>query len=147
MEFTPDELAGIVGLFGALTSEELMTACQELAYRQTGQSVANATLQATIEDAETSYILVNTEIDGRESYVVGPAAFPEIPEGGRDLPHMLDLSHCTVNRQEIAEELLERFLGQEIDIERESAIELSYDLESWTNIDASDLREHVESLP
>jgi hypothetical protein len=62
----PDELAGVVDLFGALTSEELTRALVELAYRQRGdadESAVAEAVDAAVEWAVDRYYLVEYHPD------------------------------------------------------------------------------------
>jgi hypothetical protein len=54
--FDPDELAGVVDLFGALTPRELERALEELALKR-GGTVDVDDLAAAIDDAVASYVL------------------------------------------------------------------------------------------
>jgi hypothetical protein len=90
MELTPDELAGIVDILGPVTRGELEDACGELAFKHSGDS-AWLDIQAALE----SYHLVAVDGHGEDAdeplLVVGPAAFPALPDGVEDLPHILDV--------------------------------------------------------
>lgn len=62
----PDELAGVVDLFGALTSEELARALVELAYRQRGdadESAVGEAVDVAVEWAVDRYYLVEYHPD------------------------------------------------------------------------------------
>jgi hypothetical protein len=130
-----DELAGICELFGALTREELIEARSELAFRQ-GREPGDET---AVETALDEYALV--EFDGL--FVAGPAAFPTLPEGAGDLPHILDVPEREIDREALGEAVLAQ-LREEAD--RELAREVSYDLEAWAPVDASGVRAEQERL-
>lgn len=127
---TDDELAGICDLFGALTREELADARSELAFRR-GQEPDS---EKRIEEALGTYALV--EHDGL--LLSGPAAFPTLPEGASDLPHILDVPEREVDREAAGEAVLRR-LSEEDD--PDLAREVSYDLEAWAPVDASGVRD------
>lgn len=146
--FTPDEVAGIVDIFGALTFEEVEKALSELAYRR-GETLA----EGAIEDALEAFALVEFDQDGERLLVPGPAAFPELPEGSEDLPHIMDVDDRPVDRAAIevaAAERLRRRVDRVVAAgDRSSArdlIEVSYDLEAWGVDDLSGSRERLEGL-
>lgn len=145
MDLTGDELAGIVDLFGGLTSPELDEALDELAYRR-GVEPPD---EATIEAAREAYALFEYDRDGTEEPLVvpGPAAFPTLPDGAEDLPHILDVEPREVDRAGLGEAALgriEREIATDLDPgRRERLLDLTYDLEAWAPIDASDLRDRL----
>ncbi|ADJ16221.1 DUF7109 family protein [Halalkalicoccus jeotgali] len=127
---TDDELAGICDLFGALTREELARARSELAFRRDEE----AGPEGRIEAALSTYALV--EHDGL--VLAGPAAFPTLPEGASDLPHILEAPDREVDREAAGEAVLAALAAEE---DTELAREVSYDLEAWAPVDASAVRE------
>lgn len=145
--FTPDEVAGIVDIFGALTPEETEMALSELAYRRGEDPPENA-----IEDALDAFALLEVD-DGDRLLVPGPTAFPELPDGSEDLPHILDVEDRSVDRSAVAHVATDR-LRSEIDRvvaagDRARAIELlevSYDVEAWGDPDLSEERERLEAV-
>lgn len=152
MDRTKDELAGVVDLFGGLTREELATALFELAFRR-GADVDEAAVEATIEDAREDYYLVGVDTDAtdtdEELLVPGPIAFPAMPEGGEDLPHILDVERRRVPRDDRATAFRARLaaeIGTDPDAERiEYLIDVTYDAETWVPVEAGDLRERLQS--
>lgn len=144
--FDPDELAGIVDTFGALDRSELLRGCSETAFRR-GEEFDEAAASAAIDDAIESYALV--EHEGR--LVAGPAAFPTLPDGAADLPHILDAERRAVDRAAVAESVAERF---EADVEeavtaddRErcaALLDRSYEIESWGPVELGDERERLD---
>ncbi|WP_122089636.1 DUF7109 family protein [Halalkalicoccus subterraneus] len=126
---TDDELAGICDLFGALTREELREARSELAFRRGREAGPEDRIEAAIE----SYALV--EFDGL--VLAGPAAFPTLPEGAGDLPHILDVPEREVDREALGEAVLDRLSTEDAAIARE----VSYDVEAWAPVDASRARD------
>lgn len=126
---TEDELAGICDLFGALTREELARARSELAFRH-GREAGS---EKRIEAALASYALVEHE----GVLLAGPAAFPTLPEGASDLPHILDIPEREIDREAAGEAVLDSLHTEDADLARE----VSYDLEAWAPVDASAIRE------
>jgi hypothetical protein len=147
MDTTGDELAGIVDLFGALAHEELVAALSELAFRR-GEEPDEADLAATVDDAVDRFYLV--PVDDR--LVAGPAAFPELPDGAEDLPHILDVDRRQVDRAAAAEAAETRFrkvtaeVVEDDDPERlRDLLDVSYDLEAWGAADVGDARDTIDS--
>lgn len=146
--FSGDELAGIIELFGALTVDELTHACSEVAFKETGETPDDETIAEQIDDAHESFHLVTDPDHDPTLIVPGPAAFPTLPNGARDLPHILDVPDRSIDRTEIAESLadsIESELEDEPPEERVHAlVDLTYDLESWASVDVSGLRAAVD---
>lgn len=148
----PDELAGVVDQFGALTREELRRAAEEVAFRE-GESVGADAVTAAVEDAETRLALVAVEGDeGRELLVAGPGALPTLPPGADSLPHVLDVPERSVERAAVAE-AAEAHLRAEAaravsagDRGRVTALlDATYDLEAWApDVDASGVRARLD---
>lgn len=153
----PDALAGIVDLFGALTAAELEEAVEELAFRL-GEDHDEAAVEDAVEEALERHVLVETDQPGEPVLVVGPAAFPRLPELAEDLPHIMSVPNREVDRDAVAatllEGLLERAEGLDpdasseeedgVDEEAAGLLELSYDLEAWASVDADLLRDRLE---
>lgn len=146
---THDELAGVVDLFGALTHEELEQALVELAFKQ-GKDVQQAAFESAIEDAIADYHLVET---GDGMLAVGPVAFPALPENGADLPHILDIEKRDVDRETVGAAVHGRLREEAAaaaaseDTERAAyLLDVSYDLEAWAPVDASDVRAQVDPV-
>jgi len=144
--FGPDELAGMVDTFGALDREELERACSETAFRR-GEELSAGAVDSAIDDAIDAYALIDH--DGR--LVPGPSAFPTLPDGAEDLPHILDVGRRNVDRDAVAATVAERFEA-EVDaaIEAgdrsacESLLDRSYEVESWGPVDLADERERLD---
>lgn len=132
-----DELAGIVDLFGALTREELAEARSELAFRQGREAPDPTAVDAALEE----YALVEHE----GVVVAGPAAFPTLPAEASDLPYIVDVPEREIDREEIGECVREELLAAVGEADTERLRELSYDLEAWAPVDASEVRERLES--
>ena len=150
MEFSPDELAGIVDLFGAIDRPTLQRACLELAYKQ-GVDREPASFDNAIDTAVDSYYLLGVEHDGETLLVAGPVAFPELPEGATDLPHILDVESRTIDDDRLAEAAQKRFRIDAVgaieagDHERvERLLDVSYELEVWAPVELADARRRLD---
>jgi hypothetical protein len=153
MDPTPDDLAGVVDLFGGLTRAQLGEALAELAYKRGGEYDPDG-FEAIIDAAVRSYHLIAVE-DATETadslLVVGPVAFPELPEGATDLPHILDVPDRDPNRDAAARAAAERFRRDAAtaiddgDTERVRVlVDVSYELEAWGGRDLSTTRELLD---
>jgi len=152
MEPTADELAGVVDLFGALTRDELVEGLSELAFKR-GEEVADPA--GAIDDAVASYHLVTVpadEGDAGELLAVGPAAFPDLPEGATDLPHIMDVPERSISRERLAEAVEERFREESVVALRteneafvERLLDVSYELEVWGPVDVAETRARLEA--
>ena len=152
-----DDLAGVVDLFGALTREELSDALSELAFKARAE-VDDDAIAAAIDAGLAEYYLVEapdamvsggeTTANGTTYLAVGPAAFPSLPPNAEDLPHILDVGDRTVDREAVAERVLDR-LREEADAavaagetERmEDLLDVTYDVELWAPVDAAAVQE------
>lgn len=173
---TRDELAGVVDLFGGLTRDELADALLELAFKR-GQDVDEDAVEATIADAiedyylveiPTEYVLDSDEGDENATgadetpqeedetsqadmiLVPGPAAFPTLPEGGEDLPHILDAPRRTIDREVLGASIVNQLQAEadadHVDDERARyLIDVTYDAEAWASVDLGDVRDSLES--
>jgi hypothetical protein len=145
----PDDLAGVVDLFGALTREELAAALSELAYRR-GEESPDA--EPAVEAALDAFALVAFERDGRELLAAGPAAFPTLPAGAEDLPHILDVDPREVDREAVgraAERRLRAEAARAVasgDADRAAELlDVSYDVESWAPVALDAVRERLDA--
>ncbi|QKY20216.1 hypothetical protein B4589_007435 [Halolamina sp. CBA1230] len=157
-EATHDELAGIVDLFDALTREELSQALVELAYRR-GDDVREGAVADAVDEAVAEYYLlelpadaVDGEIDDA-ALVVGPVAFPTLPDEGEDLPHILDVPERSVDRATAAEhaaERLRREAATAVDGGDEARVALladvTYDVEAWGAVELRETRKRLHEL-
>jgi hypothetical protein len=146
MSETKDELAGVVDLFGALTRAELAEALAELAFKQ-GKSVDESAFETVIEEGVRDFYLVEADADGESVLVPGPVAFPALPENGQDLPHIMDVPERTTDRERLGERVHERLADEAKGADEERArylVDVSYDLESWAPVEASDVRERLD---
>lgn len=148
--FTPDELAGIVDLFGALTREELAEALSELAYRR-GEETPDETIEEALEEALDAFALVAFETGDEELLAPGPAAFPTLPEGAEDLPHILDVDSRSVDREAVGRAAEERLRGAAAravaagdDDRTAELLDISYDLEAWAPVDLTEVRDRLD---
>ena len=157
-----DDLAGVVDLFGWLTREELARAVSELAFKRRAEADAVA-IEDAVETAVAEYALVpappeavttdggdDDPVEGAEPLAVGPAAFPSLPEGAADLPHILDVPDRDVDRETLSEAALERLSADAVaaitdgDTERlQTLADVTYDIEAWAPVDAGPIRERI----
>lgn len=158
---TRDELAGVVDLFGGLTRDELADALVELAFKR-GQDVDEDAVEATIGDAIHDYYLVEVP----EHYVLdeavesddpddidhilapGPVAFPTLPDGAEDLPHILDAPRRDLDRDVLGAAIVNQLRAEVDDADSERArdlLDVTYDAEAWASVDLTDIRDDLES--
>ncbi len=144
--FTEDELAGIVDLFGALRRAELTEAASELAYRR-GADPPDVDVDALL----SAFVLVAVPADDGELLAVGPAAFPTLPEGAEDLPHILDVEPRSVDRERVGRVAEERLRGEAAravaaeDADRIAELrDVTYDLEAWAPVELETLRGRLD---
>lgn len=157
-----DDLAGVVDLFDWLTREELSRAVSELAFKRRAEA-DTAAIDDAIDVAVAEYALVPAPSDavateeaadglGEDAnpLAVGPAAFPSLPEGAEDLPHILDVPDRDVDREALSEAALERLSADAVaaitggDAERlEVLADVTYDIEAWAPVDAGPIRERI----
>ncbi|MFB6133246.1 MAG: hypothetical protein ABEJ44_07590 [Halanaeroarchaeum sp.] len=148
MYLDADELAGIVDLFGFLHRDDLLDAVQELAFRRDVPFDAEET-DGAIDDAVEAFALVQFERTGEPVLVAGPTAFPTVPDGAEDLPHILDVPRREVDRSALAGPVRSR-LEAAADRVREpdrarDLIDVTYDAEAWTDVDLADVRGRLEN--
>jgi len=149
MVLSADEVAGVVDLFGALPRDVLHRAVEELAFRE-GADVESERIEATIEEGLQSYALLEVELDGETLLAPGPTAFPEMPTGATDLPHILDESSREVPPGAIERSLRMRLAGAAADItdvaRAEELIDVTYAAEAWAGLDLTDVRNRLEAI-
>ncbi len=146
MATSHDELAGVVDLFGALTHEELREALSELAFKA-GREANEEAISGRIAAATEAYALV--EWEGEETLLLpGPTAFPELPPDATDLPHIMSVPDREVDRSVLGERVVEELLtaaeASDGEDERTELREVSYDVEAWANVDASEVRTRLD---
>lgn len=155
--FSPDELAGVLELFGALTESEFRQAVNEAAFRA-GREVDDDALAVRVNDAAESFHVVRVESDAvprvvpslagdDAAYVPGPRAWPTEPEGAEDLPHILDVDPRDVNRDALAARVRQQLRAG---VEQAAAagdadrlhdiVDVTYDVEAWADVDLDDTR-------
>lgn len=152
----PDELAGVVDLFGGLEREKLVAAFRDLAARS-GDSFEAESVEAAIEAALEEYYLVEVdpetaeEGESPELLVAGPTALPTLPEGGEDLPHLLDAERRTIGPDVRGEAALAALRGDAAravdagDAERvETLRSVCYDVEAWAPVETRPIRERLD---
>jgi hypothetical protein len=148
MNVTGDDLAGVVDLFGALTPDELRAALDELAYRQGAEPPD----ESAIAEAVDAYTLVAYTDGETELFVSGPTAFPALPEGAMDLPHILDIEERAVSMADVGESVEARFRGDvaravavEDDARVRELLDVSYELEAWAPVELAELRTRIDT--
>lgn len=146
--FTPDEVAGVVDLFGALSRADLETALSELAYRR-----GEDTPEGDVDAALSAFALVGVDRDGDRLLAPGPTAFPELPDGAEDLPHILDAEGRTLDRDPVVDAALARFreaavraAQREDEARAADLVDVSYDLEAWGARDLSGIRARLDAV-
>ncbi|WP_049901272.1 DUF7109 family protein [Halococcus agarilyticus] len=158
MEFSHDELAGVVDLFGALTRPELLQACDELAFKRGTEFEP----EGAFDDAITAYRLVAIDpmdLAGTQSeptadeplLAVGPTAFPTLPDRAEDLPHILDIEPREVDRAALGAVAEERFradaaraVADDDHARISQLLDVSYDLEAWAPVELGGVRDRLD---
>lgn len=149
MDLTGDDLAGVIDLFGALTPAELDRAIEELAFKR-GAAPPDPPVEAALAD----YRLVELERsdDAPPILAPGPTAFPTLPAGAEDLPHVLAVEPREIDRESLGAAAEERFRADAAravldgDSERiERLIDASYDLETWAPVDLGAVRDRLDA--
>lgn len=153
MRLTGDELAGVVDMFGAMPPGALEQAVREIAFRRGTEFDPDAHTTA-VETAIEEYRLVRVPAETNTENTVlaaGPTAFPELPEGGEDLPHILDLEQRTLDRETVGTVVEERLRAEAAravaDGERDritTLLDVSYDLEAWAPVEISEVRDRLD---
>ncbi|KOX97226.1 MULTISPECIES: hypothetical protein [Halorubrum] len=156
-----DDLAGVVDLFGWLTRAELSRALSELAFKQRAE-VDEAAIDAAIDLAVAEYALVpapsaalssagsESASERETALAVGPAAFPTLPAGAEDLPHILEIPDREVDREALSDAVLERLreeavaaIGDSDDERLETLADVTYDVEAWAPVDVDPVRTRI----
>jgi len=155
-----DDLAGVVDLFGWLTRDELTQAVAELAYKRRREFDTDAVSPA-LDAAVEAYALVSVppaargggtaDADGVDTALaVGPAAFPSLPDGATDLPHILAVQSRTVDREALADAVFDRLSDDAVTAitdgetaRLELLVDVTYDIEAWAPVDAAPIRERI----
>jgi hypothetical protein len=153
MELSGDDLAGVVDSFGALTRAELRDALSELAFKR-GEDAESAAFEDVIDDALDEYRLIRLDekaSDQKPLLVVGPSAFPTIPDGTQDLQHILDVESRDIDRERAGESATTRLreeaalaveMGNTAEIEH--LIDVSYDIEAWAPVELAEIRAQLD---
>lgn len=152
MNLSADEIAGVVDLFGALPRPTLREALAELAFKR-GAECESAEFEADISNAIETYYLLELDDESAETrlIVVGPTAFPQLPNGARDLPHILDVEDRSIDRDRLGTAAEERFradAGRAVDAGDDERIrellDVSYELEAWGPVDLDAARDRLD---
>ena len=147
----PDDLAGVVDLFGALTPSELESALEELAFKR-GESVDPDAVTAAVDDAVSSYAVVRYWEGDRTLLAPGPAAFPTLPPNAEDLPHILDVPDREIDHGAAGAALADRLRSDAataVDTGDTAAIrrllDVTYDVDVWSDaVAVDDIREQLD---
>lgn len=160
---TPDELAGVVDGFGGLTRTELRGALADLAARAGDADDAEA-VEAAIDDALDSYHLLELAPEAALAapgehgvadplLLPGPAALPELPDGGEDLPHLVDLEPRAIDREAAARSVESSLRADAAAaIENDDAdraarlLDACYEVEAWEAVDLTDAKAGLAEL-
>jgi hypothetical protein len=153
MELSGDDVAGVVDSFGALTRAELRDALAELAFKR-GDDADSGAFDAMIDDVLDEYRLIRLgdSVSSQEPLlVVGPSAFPTIPDGTQDLRHILDIESRGIDRERAGEAAMARLreeamlaveMGETAEIEQ--LIDVSYDIEAWAPVELAEIRAELD---
>lgn len=148
MDLTHDDLAGIVDLFGALPEAALRRGIEELAFRR-GEDVETP-VDELISDALEGFALATITVEDQRMLVPGPAAFPTLPEGAEDLPHILDAPRRSVPAAALEAAVRKRLATEALSVDdadrAAELIDVTYDAEAWAGIDLRDVRDRLESI-
>lgn len=153
-----DELAGVASQFGALSRAELRRAVEELAFKR-GEEPGPERVDDAIDRALADLRLVAVEREGSgadgepDLLAPGPTAFPRLPAGAEDLPHILDAAERSVPEGALADAAERRLRAAAAtavadgDRERMAALlDATYDLESWApEADVASVRERLDA--
>lgn len=149
MDFGPDEIAGVVDVFGALPPATLRDGLAELAFKR-GEECDPADFDSCVQAAVDGYHLVELDMEGTPLVVPGPVAFPAPPEDATDLHHILDAAERTVDperRAEAAERRFRQEAGEAVaegdDDRIRELLDVSYELEAWAPADLADARDRL----
>ena len=89
-------------------------------------------------------------IDDETPLAVGPAAFPSLPADAEDLPHILDVPDRGVDRETLADAVLDRLRREAVtaindgDAARlETLADVTYDVEAWAPVDVDPVRTRI----
>jgi len=152
MSLLSDELSGVVDLFGGLTRAELHRALEELAFKR-GEEPDDEAVEAAIDRAIESYHLVAVEREDESLLVPGPVAFPTLPEHAEDLPHIMDVTERSVDRETAATAARDQLDADAVtaakagDSDRAATlVDVCYDLETWASVDTTELRDRLDAI-
>ena len=151
MEFTGDDLAGVVDMFGGLSRDDLAAALVELSFKA-GVDVEPSAFDDDIDSALRAYELVDLEPETDDALLVaGPAAFPRLPEEAADLHHILDAEQREIDRADAGTAAADKLHRDAVgainagdSAEMQRLIDLSYDIEAWAPVDLSETRDRLD---
>jgi len=163
MALDPDELAGVCDLFGGLSRDELARAAEELAFRR-GDDFSRDAHDAAVADAIAAFVLLelapatddaatggaDASDDDAPLVVPGPRAFPRTPDGGADLPHILDVPRRDVPGDAVESAVRARLAAAVNDLDSDNAerasllLDVTYDAAALTGGEFGDVRDAIE---
>ena len=143
------------GAVAVLTDRRILFLVGEPPERQ-GDFVESVPYEA-VDDAVASYHLVavaDHDADAEEPLlVVGPVAFPDLPEGAADLPHIMDVPSRDLSRAAVVEAVKSRFRDDAVvavkagdDDRIATLLDVSYDIEAWEDVDMDGLRDRLDDV-
>ena len=104
------------------------------------------------EEAEDDDAIEDVDVSTETVLAAGPTAFPSLPEGAEDLPHIMDVPERAVDRERVsraAEARLRTEAAQAVaagDDERvQELLDVSYDLEAWGGVDLAGVRTRLDA--
>jgi hypothetical protein len=149
MDLDADELAGIVDLFGLLTRDDVVDAIREISFRR-GNTFDEDDAETAIDEAVADFVLVQFDRDGETVVAPGPTAFPMLPEGAEDLPHILDVERRDIDRSSLAAPIRKRLTRAAVSVtdpdRAQELIDVTYDAEAWTEVDLEDVRQQLADV-
>ncbi|HKJ58707.1 MAG TPA: hypothetical protein VKA37_05725, partial [Halobacteriales archaeon] len=81
----------------------------------------------------------------------GPTALPRLPEGGEDLPHLVDVEGRTVDREALGRAAHARLRGDAARAVNDgdeariaTLLDVCYDLETWAPVETAELRDQLD---
>lgn len=149
VKLTNDDIAGIAEMFGVISRKQLEQALIELSYRQ-GEELSETAAENAVQEALSSFALVAISHQPQE-LTAGPAAYPTLPVGANDLPHMLEQDRQKPDPAVVREAANQRY-REAVDEAIEASdtetlqdlLQLSYDIEAWAEITVDDVRSRIQ---
>ncbi|MEF8775223.1 MAG: hypothetical protein V5A43_01815 [Haloarculaceae archaeon] len=122
-------------------------------YEEGGQDTAGGVGECQGGGEELGEASDDGDVASKALLVPGPVAFPQLPEGATDLPHILDVDKRQVARELAGRAAEERFRSDAAsavesgDSDRISALlDASYELEVWAPVDLDAARDRLDAV-